>query len=317
MKNKYIQLKIISEQQYLEEITDWLNTNNTLSTTIEEDESSDEPIYEPAPNTMPVWNDIVITSLFDFNTDIELLKDNLISNFNKDNKNQIIKQYNYSTLEFDLNEILNQKNDYQPICIANKLWLYPYDKHPDFNINNKNQYYINIEPGLAFGSGEHPTTILCLEWLAENINNITNNKLNIIDYGCGSGILSLAAAKVYFNNISNIYAIDNDPQAITATKYNAKRNNIEFSISALLPEEFDKQYNNISVDIVLANILANTLIELAPIILSKLKPNGVFVLSGILEEQLDEVALSYVKIGAKITDIKINKPWVRIVGYKI
>jgi len=317
------QLTIISERKYLEDISNWLNLNKALSLTIED--NADQPIYEPAANTMPVWDEVIISGLFNLEVNLDLLIQKLNYDFSQD----IIKRYEYKNIFFDLDAVLNQKNNYEPICIADKFWLYPYEQHPD--PKNNNICYINIEPGLAFGSGEHPTTLLCLDWLTNNLlkNNIgSNENLNIIDYGCGSGILSIAAAKLaLFNNTKNtkfsIYAIDNDPQAITATKENIKRNNInQLLIESFLPEEFknftesNTQKTSFKSDLIIANILAGTLIELSSDMLSKLKPGGTFVLSGILKEQADEVALFYTQMGAHITEIKSKGAWVRIVGQK-
>jgi ribosomal protein L11 methyltransferase len=141
---------------------------------------------------------------------------------------------------------------------------------------------IRLDPGLAFGTGTHPTTALCLEWLdGQELDSLT-----VVDYGCGSGILGIAAA---LKGAARVLCVDNDPQALQATKDNAVRNGISAVIETLGPNE----YNPPSADVVVANILARPLISLAPVLLGSLREGGSLALSGILTSQAGEVLAAY------------------------
>jgi ribosomal protein L11 methyltransferase len=294
-QNQFQQVTITTKKQFHEDISKWLNLNGALAITIQD--AGDEPIYEPPPNTMPLWECINISAIFPIETNIN----NLINKLNYDFSNEVVEQFSTTILTEDFT---NFKYDFDPICFGNKLWVYPYNKHP---LHTEQRCYINLEPGLAFGSGEHPTTALCLEWLAENLE--TGNPTTIIDYGSGSGVLSLAAIKL---GVTSAIAVDNDPQAILSTKENARRNNISEQIATFLPSELPF----IEADYIVANILANPLMTLAPTIISHLKTGGTLVLSGILNEQTDLVALTYMNYGITLTEITKRGAWIRIVGKK-
>jgi len=141
---------------------------------------------------------------------------------------------------------------------------------------------IRLDPGLAFGTGTHPTTALCLEWL----DGMDLKGKQLVDYGCGSGILAIAAARL---GASRIWAVDHDPQALAATRDNARRNQVEAHVQIGLPEILPAA----AVDAVLANILAAPLIQLAPRLAALIKPSGALVLSGILSGQDREVRAAY------------------------
>lgn len=290
------QLTIITTKNVGDDISNWLQIKGAISITIID--AGDEPIYEPPLDSIILWEEIKITSLFDNAINIE----NLINQLNYDFSSDVILKYEHTPLTY--NPTI-EKCDFEPVCFSNRLWLYPYDTFPEKN--QADRYYINLEPGLAFGSGEHPTTSLCLEWLASNI--MPNQKCTIIDYGSGSGILSLAAVKL---GAVKAMAVDNDPQAIMATNENAKRNNIATQVEAFFPDELPA----IEADYIVANILANPLISLAPTLISHLKHSGKLILSGILKEQTDEVALTYMNYGISIKEITSKGAWVRIIGEK-
>lgn len=294
MSNNIIlqQLIITADKKFNEDICNWLQVKQAISISILD--AGDEPIYEPPPEEIILWQELKICALFA--NDINI--DNLINQLTYDFSSEVVKHYDISNIEYNSN---NLKYDFKPIAFGkkNNFWIYPYNKYPKDNLN-----YINLEPGLAFGSGEHPTTALCLEWLADHI---APSDKAIIDYGCGSGILGLAAVKL---GLKKAYAIDNDPQAILSTNENAKRNNIADKIITFLPNDFF----NIKTDYIVANILASPLIDLCPTILNYLNPNGRLILSGILQEQTDEVVLAYLSQGLKITDIKQKGAWALIAG---
>jgi ribosomal protein L11 methyltransferase len=188
---------------------------------------------------------------------------------------------------------------YQPMKFADKLWVCPtgQEQHEDGTV------CLILDPGLAFGTGTHPTTALCLEWLA---SHDLSDKV-VIDYGCGSGILAVAAVLL---GAKIAHAVDIDPQAITATISNAEKNGVADKIICYLPEQFQPMQANV----VLANILAKPLIEMSASISALVLPQGALVLSGILAEQADSV------ISAYQSQIQFNAPiqqedWVRLDGF--
>lgn len=170
---------------------------------------------------------------------------------------------------------------YEPVKIAPRLWICPsWRTPPDPTATN-----ILLDPGLAFGTGTHPTTALCLRWLEEQ----DCAGQTIIDYGCGSGILAIAALK---RGATRAIGIDVDPQALTASRDNAARNGIGARYESCLPPELG---SDVSADVVLANILAGTLIELAPELTRRVKKNGLLALSGVLTAQAPEVCVHYAR----------------------
>ncbi|MCX7088732.1 MAG: 50S ribosomal protein L11 methyltransferase, partial [Methylococcales bacterium] len=188
---------------------------------------------------------------------------------------------------------------FKPMLFSKKLWICPTGMEKE----EPNTICMTLDPGLAFGTGTHPTTALCLEWLASHdIHDKT-----VIDFGCGSGILAVAAlllgAKV-------AYAIDIDPQALTATLANAEKNNVQDKIHCYLPEAFTGD----AADIVLANILATPLIELSQTITALVKPAGQLVLSGILKEQAEAVSEAY-RPAVTVNIPVIQEEWCRLDGF--
>jgi ribosomal protein L11 methyltransferase len=159
-----------------------------------------------------------------------------------------------------------------------------------------------LDPGLAFGTGTHPTTALCLEWLDRH----PPRGLTLVDYGCGSGILAVAALKL---GAREVWAVDNDPQALIAAQANAVHNAVAANLQVFMPDDLPP----VKADILMANIVANPLIELRPRFLALLQERGRIVLSGILATQAAQVSAAYA------TDFDLDPPvqrneWVRIAG---
>ena len=189
---------------------------------------------------------------------------------------------------------------FKPMQFGSALWIVPGDQQAP----SEAVYVLRLDPGLAFGTGTHPTTRLCLQWMdGHDFQGQT-----VLDYGCGSGVLGIVAA---IKGAAEVICVDNDPQAVLATGDNAARNDVADGIHVLMPEKF----NTIQGDVVLANILAGPLIELAPVLLASLCPGGSLVLSGILEEQAEEVASVYRQHIDHLT-ITIDDGWVRLSGQK-
>jgi ribosomal protein L11 methyltransferase len=164
---------------------------------------------------------------------------------------------------------------------------------------------IRLDPGLAFGTGTHPTTALCLEWLdGQDVNART-----VVDYGCGSGILGIAAA---LKGAGQVICVDNDPQALESTADNAARNSVSGIVQCRTPQTYERP----EADIVMANILAAPLVGLAPVLLGSLCPEGSLALSGILEEQADDVLAAYQEdlFG---TGMETRDGWVLLQGQRV
>ena len=190
---------------------------------------------------------------------------------------------------------------YQPMKFADKLWVCPTDQEQ----YEPNTVCLTLDPGLAFGTGTHPTTALCLEWLASHeLQNKT-----VIDYGCGSGILAVAAVLL---DAKIAHGVDIDPQAITATESNALKNKVEDKINCYLPEQFTP----FQADVVLANILAKPLIDMSENICALVATGGHLVLSGILFEQADSVIQAYEKF-IHFNPLVQQEDWIRLDGIKL
>ncbi|SNS22735.1 [LSU ribosomal protein L11P]-lysine N-methyltransferase [Noviherbaspirillum humi] len=172
------------------------------------------------------------------------------------------------------------QSQFEPIHIGKNIWVVPsWHDAPD-----PAGLILELDPGLAFGTGSHPTTRLCMEWLEAN----APQGLSVLDYGCGSGILAMVAKKL---GASPVYGVDIDPQAIESARYNSERNGCD--IAYFLPEEFGGGAQPETYDVVVANILSSPLKLMAPMLSSRVAPGGRLVLSGILSRQADEVAAAY------------------------
>ncbi len=183
-------------------------------------------------------------------------------------------------------------------AIGERLWL----ASADDDVVPSDRALVRINMGLAFGTGEHPTTALCLDWLESQVAN----RMTMLDYGCGSGILALAALAL---GARFAYAVDNDPQALVATNANAVLNGAEERLFVGAPESLPA----VAVDVLAANILAGPLVELAPVLAKSVVPGGVLVLSGILEPQAARVAAAYSPYLADVAQAA-RDGWVRLTG---
>lgn len=236
-------------------------------------DAGDEPLMEPGPGEMPLWQAVKVTGLFEGDTDSDQLRSDINQSLSSDvSRNLVLERIEDQDWERTWLE------RFKPMCFGKRLWICP----SSHTVDAKDAVVIDLDPGLAFGTGTHPTTSLCLEWL--DSANLTGK--TVIDFGCGSGILAIAALKL---GAAKAIAIDHDPQALLATEENAKLNGVEDRL-----ETFDStNYPTNSGDIVLANILANILISLSDQISPLVKPKGELILSGILESQWQEVAKCY------------------------
>jgi ribosomal protein L11 methyltransferase len=259
-------------KQQAEAIEEFLNDQGALAVTMTD--AADEPLFEPPPGETPLWQSIHLTALFELDFDLKKVLARLAEQFS----GNILKTVRIETLE-DEDWQRRCLDQFKPRCFAEKLWVVP-SWH---EVPKGAQAFLWLDPGLAFGTGSHPTTALCLEWLAQHIQP----GQEVVDYGTGSGILAIAAIKL---GAKHVMAVDNDPQALEAAQDNAQRNHIAAeSINFLFPQQLIPS----TYDVMVANILANPLIELAPKLSSLIKPQGSLVLSGILENQTQDVIDAY------------------------
>ena len=264
----------------------WFWDHGAVSVTVED--GLDKPIFEPPPGEHPLWDEVMVTGLFESDISIE----NLTMELARDNyKLEDVARLDDRAWE---REWLSR---FKPMQFGRRLWVCP----TGFSLEPGGKVIIELDPGLAFGTGTHETTRLCLEYL----DAIEVGGLDVIDYGCGSGILAIASALL---GAKNVTGIDNDPQALTATTENAKRNLVTVGTHlpgiALEPS-----------DIVLANILAQPLVELAPMLVETMKPDGLLILSGIMSSQADWVIQAYVELVelVELVDRTELSGWVRLV----
>lgn len=246
------------------------NTKNQQQTGVEE-----RAVLEPAPGATVLWSSLKITGLFAQDTDITPL----VSQLNALKLSPAL-QITIAHIA-EQNWIKNWADDIKAMSFGTQLWIVPtFLEPPDPDAIN-----IMLDPGLAFGSGSHATTRLCLEWLEKNAALFS--KQTVIDYGCGCGILAIAASKL---GSAKIWAIDYDDQAITATHNNLVLNNIDpSSLVVVTPDKMPST----TVTLIIANILANTLCELYPLFVEHQPTQGHIVLSGILSEQEEQVKRCY------------------------
>ena len=235
----------------------------------------DQPVLEPAPGETPLWQDTVTLGLFTEHHDLapviaslrELLPDGASA------------QISHELIE-DQDWVRIWLKDCPPLKFGERFWVVPREKVAE--VTQADAIILRLDPGLAFGTGTHPTTALCLEWLAaQDLKGKT-----VLDYGCGSGVLAIAALLL---GAERAVCVDIDPQALTATRENAEENSVADRVSTLMPDEF----RPFPADVVVANILANPLVQLAPMLSSSIRQHGQLVLAGLLDRQAEEVRAAY------------------------
>ncbi|TXH63091.1 MAG: 50S ribosomal protein L11 methyltransferase [Thiothrix sp.] len=280
--------------EHQEAISLLLEEAGAASVTFED--AVDQPILEPLPGETPLWDQLVITGLYPADDDLTAL----LLDLELHRSAWGITELKLEQLE-DRPWVREWMDNFHPMPFGKRLWVYPsWREVPE---EATDAVKILLDPGLAFGTGNHPTTALCLEWLdGEDLVG-----KSVLDYGCGSGILAIAAAKL---GAADIVATDIDPQALEATQENARRNQLSTGrIISCLPEEVPAQ----QYDVVIANILSGPLVSLAPTLLSYLKPQGRLALSGILADQGATVAKAY-EFALENTRITAKEDWLRLEG---
>ena len=249
---------------------------------------------EPEEKRWDAWEEPVIIIMVDTNIKAKFFAKKLKLAFNL---STLPKFFEEKIKEINWTKETQKFN--RPNKISERLWILPSNESPvERNVTN-----VFLNPGSAFGTGSHPTTRLCLEWLSKNIKGGES----LLDYGCGSGILAIAGKRL---GCSSSIGVDIDPNALNVTKNNSLINNL--SISVYLPEELS---NTKKFDIIIANILYKPLIELLPRFKSSLKPGGFIAVSGILESQIKIIKESYSNIFTNIS-LKVNNGWALVSGIK-
>lgn len=266
----WLQLHIHSSPAEAAAIEDALLRNGAASVTFQD--RADQPILEPKLGETPLWQETRVTGLFDAEVDTAAISA------------KIVRQLGWEPVQHweqleDKDWVREWMENYQPIQCGSDLWICPsWLEAPDPQAT-----VVRLDPGLAFGTGTHPTTLLCLQWLARQ----KVEGLDVVDYGCGSGILGIAAL---LRGARHLGAVDIDPQALTATADNCQRNGITAErFNTYLP----KQLPEVAADVVFANILAGPLVELAPVLTRLTRPGGYLCLAGLLASQAEVVKAAY------------------------
>ncbi len=267
----WLQLTLESPHHNPEQLEDALLQAGALAITLQD--AADRPVLEPLPGTTPLWFHTRVTGLFAAQTDPHTIKAIL---------KQALGDRDFPVCRVESLEerdwVRVWLDDFHPMRFGRQLWVCPTDCTPP----PPEAVTVWLDPGLAFGTGAHPTTALCLEWL----DGADLDGKTVIDYGCGSGILAVAAARL---GARQVWAVDIDPQALLATESNAVRNRVREILALGSPAALPAT----PVDILLANILAGPLIELAPRFSALVRPQGRLALSGILAEQAEQVQAAY------------------------
>lgn len=269
-----------------------LELQGALAITFED--QADDPVLEPALGTAPLWPIVNLRGLFEhpadrFTITAALLASGVVQ------RPEALSWRDVADRDWERAWM----DQFRPMQFGQHLWIVPSGMlGPDDPL----ALQLKLDPGLAFGTGTHPTTALCLEW----IDGMDFSGLQVLDFGCGSGVLGIAAA---LKGANAVCCVDNDPQALLATSDNAARNGVSARLHCCLPEDWPVgQY-----DVILANILAGPLIELAPGLLACLGDKAHVVLSGILLHQADEVAAAYSSLCYPMAQQQ-REEWVRLHG---
>lgn len=289
----WLQLRINTTSEHADAIGDMLSANGSQAVTYVD--AKDTPMYEPKPGEVLLWPDTQVVGLFEADADMKRILGRLA-------KAKVLEPdftYKLEPLE-DKDWEREWMDNFHPMQFGERLWICPsWRDVPDPNAVN-----VMLDPGLAFGTGTHPTTALCLRWL----DGIDMTDKTVVDFGCGSGILALAALKL---GAKRVIGIDIDPQALQATKENARRNGVEDRLDVFLPENQPV----LEADVVVANILSGPLLELREVITGYCKSDGLLVLSGILAEQVPTIEQAYAN-DISLEPSAIDGEWARVSGHK-
>jgi ribosomal protein L11 methyltransferase len=333
----FLELSLIVRVEQQPRVEEALNDLGALSITLQDADAEtpdEQAIFEPGVGELPLWPTITLNALFDADADRRGLVETL---------GELLPWLEPDQLLFrdvaDQDWVRAWMDQFKPMPFGRRLWIYPWNIEPptQHESGDDELVVVRLDPGLAFGSGTHPTTALCLEWL----DGIQLSGKTVTDFGCGSGILAIAALKL---GAASAIGIDNDPQALTASADNAERNGVADRLALFLPQDFKvaaaPAHSAIApcialppasmpspapaalvhpctspADVFIANILAGPLSELAPTFAAAAKPGAPFAISGILIGQQEALLQRY---GEWFDGMQVDtrEDWVRISGYR-
>ena len=299
----WLQLKAHIAPEQADTLEELLSAEGASAITLQD--AQDDPVFEPERGTTPLWHETVLTGLYDDLEDVEPMLDRVRQAWAVEMPDEPCPEIDYELLA-DRDWEREWMDGFSPLRMGKRLWIVPsWHEAPDPDGVN-----LLLDPGLAFGTGTHPTTALCLEWLDALADEGQLDGQTILDFGCGSGILAIAALKL---GAVRAVGTDIDPQALTASRDNATRNGIvDDALALCLPDQLDAgQYA-----IVVANILAGPLVELASTIAGQVAPGGRLALSGILANQADSVLEAYLAHGFYMDEPVERDGWVRLTGFR-
>lgn len=294
----WLQVKLEITPSLAEVFEDLLLEAGAVSVTYQD--TQDQPIYEPELGTTPLWSNTSISGLFDAEQDIQLMQQSLKNSYQSLQQSTPFPALHTEILE-DKDWEREWMKSYKPMQFGKRLWVCPsWCERP-----NPEAVNLMLDPGLAFGTGTHPTTELCLRWL----DSLDFTEKTVTDYGCGSGILGVASLLL---GAKSVLAVDIDVQALQATADNLARNNLDSALlTAYLPEDAPLQ----KTDILVANILSGPLVELAPTLAERVQSKGLIALSGLLVQQEKDIINAYSPWFDLTPAVELDG-WIRVTGVK-
>jgi len=293
----WIQIILTVDQNHAPLVEAALENAGALAVTLSD--AGDDPLLEPLPGTMPLWTGVRLTALFRDDPASQATVEGLALRLGAHSpvppRVEHVDDRPWERVWLD---------EFRATRFGRRLWVCPQGQR----VPEPDGVVVDLDPGLAFGTGHHPTTALCLEWL----DGTELADQTLLDFGCGSGILAIAALKL---GAAHAIAVDHDPQAIDATRANADRNQVADRLLAGAPESLDQLGTRLPADLVVANILAGPLVTLAPTLLRHLRPVGGLALSGVLREQVAAVSAAYAG-EVDLAPTRIREDWALISGTK-
>ena len=288
----WLQLHLATTEAHADAFQSALEDMGACAVTLTD--GADQPVFEPPPGARPLWQNTVVSALFDADRDPALILAAL------QQQGLDAQAHHHEMLDDQVWERA-WMDDFAPMRFGERLWIVPsWSESPDPQAVN-----LKLDPGLAFGTGTHETTALCLEWL----DRADLQGKAVLDFGCGSGVLAIAALLL---GAGNATGTDIDPQALTASEDNARNNGVADGLSLYLPENLPAEYR---CDVLVANILAGPLVELADQLAGYCRPGGTLALSGILAEQAESVRAAY-SPWFDLNPTTQQGDWVRIDGVR-
>lgn len=293
----WLQITLATDREHATLLEAALENSGALAVTL--GDAGDEPQLEPPPGATPLWGQVLVTALFEpdeaSRQDVEALVASLAGH--------LAAPPRYERIEDQAWEH-TWRDDFAPTRFGERLWVCPRGERPP--AEQPDQVIVALDPGLAFGTGHHATTALCLKWL----DGAALTGTRLIDYGCGSGILAIAALKL---GAAQALAVDHDPQALEATQANASENGVAGRLRCLAADEMPPDLPAERADYLVANILAGPLIELAPRLAALVRPGGALALSGLLLDQVGSVNAAYAP-WFDLEPPEIREDWVLLAG---